>query len=176
MQQQNELGREPGQVVLGAAGPAPALGSGREVLPSLEEVAAAPKPMWKHPAFIVSMILTTLALIAAAVFVILSIMNPGAGEVSRATIDTTSGNAHLTWQASGPVELYVVTNDQAYDITQLVSDENEAWIPSALDLYSRSSCFVVRPADDGTQEVSIDGATLVEQRAAAVCMGDEAAE
>lgn len=169
MRQQKELGREAGQQVLAAAGPAPALGMGREVLPSLEEAADAPRPMWRHPAFIVSAILTILALAAAAAFAILGIFG-GKGEVSRAAIETSSGNVHLTWQASGPVSLYVVTNGQAQDLTQLISGENEAWVPSALNLYTQASCFVVRPASDKPAKVTLDGGELAKQHAASVCV------
>lgn len=172
MRQQRELGRDGGQPVLTVSGAASALGTGREVLPSLEGIGDKPRPMWKHPAFIVSMILTFLALTAAAVFIILSILNPGTGEVKSAAITESTGNVQITWKGNGPVELYVVTNDQALDITQLITGEREAWVPAALNLYTQSSCFVVRPASDKGEEVSIDGATLAKQNAAAVCIGD----
>lgn len=172
VRQQQELGHAPGQPVLSATGPAPVLGSGREVLPSLEEVASAPRPMWKHPAFIVSMILTIVALLAAAALIILSVINPGSGEVTKASINESGGNVQLSWKANGPVELFVVTNEQALDITQLVSGDKEAWVPAALGLYTKSSCFVVRPAGGSHEQVSIDGAVLAKQKAASVCMGD----
>lgn len=176
MQQQKELGRDAGQQTLAAAGPAPALGRGREVLPSLEEVGDAPRPMWKHPAFVVSAILTILALAAAGVFAGIALFGPGRGTVSSAAVEVTNGNAHVTWQASGPVEFYVVTNGRAQDLTQLITAENEAWIPSALSLYTQASCFVIRPASDKPAEVSLDGATLAKQRAASACVSGGASQ
>lgn len=170
VREQQELGREPGQPTLLAGGPAPALGSGRDVLPAFEQVAEKPRPMWRHPAFIVSAILTILALLAAAAFAVLSIFGPGAGEVKSAAIEVVDGNAHLTWEASGDVELYVVTNGQPLDLTQLIAGKNEAWIPAALNLYTQSSCFVVRPATDEPEDVSLDGSALTSQGASSVCV------
>lgn len=172
MRQQIDLGRDAGQPRLSAGGPAPVLGSGREVLPELESVADAPRPMWRHPAFIVSSILALLALIAAVVLTLISVLGSGGGEVKQLSIDVSSGNAHLSWSASGPVELFSVTNGEALDLTQLISGENEAWVPAALDLYSQSSCFVVRPAGGDVQQVSLDGDVLAEQRAASACVRD----
>lgn len=172
VRRQVELGISPGQPRLAAPGATPELGSGREVLPSLESAAAAPRPMWRHPAFLVSSIL---ALIAAGVLTAFTLFGPGAGSVSDASIDTSSGNAQLRWSATGPVELYSVTGGQALDLTQFVAAENEAWLPAALGLYTRSSCFVIRPAADAPEqraEVSLDGAALTEQGAASVCMGN----
>lgn len=176
MRQQKELGRDAGQQTLAAAGPAPALGRGREVLPSLEEVGDAPRPMWRHPAFIVSTILTVLTLAAAGVFAGFALFGPGKGSVTSAAVEVTNGNAHVTWKASGPVEFYVVTNGQAHDLTQLVSAENEAWIPSALGLYTQASCFVIRPASDKPAEVSLNGDALAKQRAASACVSGGASQ
>lgn len=176
MPQNTRLGYDPGQPQLAAGGPAPALGSGKEVLPVLEEAVAASRPMWRHPAFIVSSILTLLALVATGVFTVLSIVGGGAGKVSDAVISVSDGNAHLTWTSTGSVELYAVTNNSPLDLTQLVAGAGEAWIPAALDLYSPSSCFVIRPADNAGAEVSLDSDTLTAQRAASVCVRDSSAQ
>ncbi len=171
-----QFGNEPGQPRLGAGGAAPALGSGKEVLPALEEAVAIARPMWRHPAFIVASILTLLTLIAAGVLTAISMLGSGSGSVSDASIAVTSGNAHLTWQASGPVELYAVTSSEPLDLTQLVAGDGEAWIPAALGLYNESSCFVIRPASANGDPVALDGDTLAEQRAASVCVRDSSAE
>lgn len=176
MQRQVQLGRSPGQPRLHASGESPKLGRGKEVLPALEKVADAPRPMWRHPAFLVSMILALLALIAAAIFAVAAIFGGGgAGRVSGASIDLASGNVHLSWQAEGAVELYVVTGDQVLDVTQFVIAEDEAWIPAGLGLYRRSSCFVIRPASQEPElreEVLLDSRSLAEQHAASVCVSD----
>lgn len=171
MREQIEMGREPGQPTLLAGGPAPALGTGRDVLPSLEEAAEKPRPMWRHPAFIVSAILTILALLAAAAFAAYALFGPGNGEVKNAAIEMVDGNAHVTWESSDAVELFVVTNGQPVDLTQLVAGENEAWIPAALNLFTKSSCFVVRPESASDEDVSLAGSALQSQRASSVCVG-----
>ncbi|MGO3147309.1 MAG: hypothetical protein ACTIJ6_06495 [Leucobacter sp.] len=73
MRELKEIGREPGQPILVAGGPAPELGSGREALPLLEGVTEQPRPIWRHPAFVVSTIFAILALLTTGVLAVIAL-------------------------------------------------------------------------------------------------------
>ncbi len=171
-----DLGTAPGQPILTAGGEGVAFQAAVTVLPELEEAAARPRTIWRHPAFIVSLVLAGLAVIAAAVMLVLSLVLGGShGAVSDAALSEAGGNLHLTWNSSGAVELYVLTGSSTLDASQLVVGTDEAWIPSALGVYDQSSCFVIRP--QGTSgEVSAAVDALAAQGAASVCVRDAASQ
>lgn len=170
------LGVADGQPTLTASGPAPELSASEDVLPELEEAVEAARPMWKHPAFVVSMILTLLALIAAGVFAALSIFGDGDAKAENAGIALTNDNAHLTWAGSGEMSLYAVSGTDAVDISQLIIADGEAWVPRALGLYDTDTCFVVRPANVGDEPVSLAADALAAQRATSVCASGNTVE
>lgn len=170
------LGVANGQPILTASGPAPELSATEDVLPELEEAVEAARPMWKHPAFIVSMILTTLALLAAGVFAAISIFGGGDARAENAGIALTNDNAHITWAGTGEMSLYAVSGTDAVDISQLIIADGEAWVPRALGLYDADTCFVIRPSSIGHEPVSLAADELASQRATRVCASGNTAE
>lgn len=169
---QTVIGLSTGQPALHARVGARTLGSGASVLPELSEAPARERPWWRHPAFLVSTILTLLALIGAAVWFIISAVTDDSVRVGGLSISIEGGNAHLDW--SGPdaaYTLYAVDADgSATDLTQLVRG-TEAWLPAAGPYYDDTTCFVVRPAGR-TGDVTLDPAALESQRGAASCIAD----
>ncbi|MFD6053894.1 hypothetical protein [Agromyces sp. NPDC060279] len=154
------------------AGGARALGSGSSVLPELAEAPPRTRRWWLHPAFLVSVGLTFLALAGALAWWIVSMATDSSVRVEGLTASVESGNLRLDW--SGPdadYQLFVVDGDGTQsDLSGLVRG-TEAWIPAAAGLADDRSCFVVRPG--GTEgEVSLDAATLSGQRGASVCAAD----
>jgi len=147
-----------------------ALVTSNSVLPELSEAQEKPRPLWRHPAFILSMALTVVAVVVSVVLIILSLTGGGSGTVSGLTVDSGEGNAHLTWSVDrGDVDLYVVTGDEAMDLSQLVRG-SEAWVPSALALYDKTSCFVVRSTEHRSQPVTLDADSLAAQQASSACL------
>lgn len=166
------LGWSEGQTrIEGAAGSKRSLATTSSVLPELSEAQEKPRPLWKHPAFILSMALTIIALVVSGVLIVLSLLGGSGGTVTGLTVDAGEGNAHLSWTVdSGDVDLYVVTGDEATDLTQLVRG-TQAWVPSALGLFDRTSCFVVRSTDQRAQPVTLDADQLAAQNASSACVG-----
>ncbi|WP_350349132.1 hypothetical protein ABIQ69_04120 [Agromyces sp. G08B096] len=169
------VGRAPGQPVLGGHAGARALGNGSTVLPELADAPARERRWWRHPAFLVSSILTILALGAAVTWWIVSALTDDSVRVSGLAATSEGAYLHLDW--GGPdaaYALYAVDADgEAVDLTQLVRG-TEAWIPSALGLYDDATCFVVRPAGESA-EVTLDAQALESQRGAGVCAADAGA-
>lgn len=149
-----------------------ALGSGSSVLPELAEAPPRTRRWWLHPAFLVSMGLTVLALGGALAWAIVSSLSSSSVHVDGLNASIDSGNLWLDW--SGPDADYsvfaVAADGTQTDLTGFVRG-TEAWIPAAAGLYDDRSCFVVRPASEHG-EVSLDAATLDSQRSASVCAAD----
>ncbi|MDR5698429.1 hypothetical protein [Agromyces aerolatus] len=168
------VGRAAGQPELGTHGGSRSLGAASSVLPELAEVPQRERPWWRHPAFLVSMITTVLALLGALAWWIVSIVTDDSVRVDGLSLTIERGNAHLDW--GGPdaaYALYAVDADgSATDLTQLVRG-TEAWVPSATGLYDDATCFVVRPASVDA-EVTLDAASLEGQRGGGVCVADAA--
>ncbi|MFK4728708.1 hypothetical protein ROT00_03385 [Agromyces mediolanus] len=156
------------------AGGARALGSGTSVLPELADAPPRTRRWWLHPAFLVSVGLTFLALAGALAWWIVSMATDSSVRVEGLSASVESGNLRLDW--SGPdadYQLFVVGGDgETADLSGLVRG-TEAWIPAAAGLYDDRSCFVVRPGGIDA-EVSLDAATLSGQRGAGVCAADAA--
>lgn len=174
MSARDVLGAAPGQPYLTAQGPGVALTPGGNAIPELDAAADKPRSLWRHPAFLVSMILTVLALIAAAVLIVLSLLGGGRDSVTDAAIEVSGGNVHLTWSSDAPVDLFVVTGGDVLDVSQLMVGDDEAWVLSALGLYESTSCFVIRPTAVGDDEVVLDADALADQGAASACVRDAA--
>lgn len=175
------LGREPGQTAIAATGAPTAakrpIVATESVIPELDETVAKPRPLWKHPAFIVSIALTVAALVAAGVFLVLWLLSDGPDRVDGVQLEVGQGNAHLTWTgADDPVDLYVVNGGEVLDMSQLVRSGDEAWFPVGLPLakggFDDGTCFVVRPHANADAEVSLDAAALDEQGARSACVAD----
>lgn len=166
------LGAAPGQTRLDSSGGIRPLGTTGSVLPELAEAPERERAWWRHPAFLVSIALTVLALLGAAAWFIVSALTDDSARVSDLSVVDDGGNAHLDW--SGPdadYSLYAMHGDgDGVDLTQRVRG-TEAWIPSAAGLYENDTCFVVRPSSV-TGEVSLDAATLDAQRGQSVCIAD----
>ncbi len=144
------------------------------VLPELAEVEQKPRSLWRHPAFVVSMALTTLAIIATAVLLIVNIVGGQAPPVESAEIEAGGGNLHLTWTGASDVDLYAVTGGETLDLSQLIRGGAEAWVPAGLGFYDDSTCFVIRPSVEAEAEtpVSLTADALAEQGAASVCVAE----
>lgn len=167
----------------GAGGAGDLLASGR-VLPELEPEVVTRRRLWRHPAFLVSIITTLLAIIAAVVLLVLGAFSSSPG-ITELTIERTEGNIRVHWaETADPVELFAVggPSGEVIDLSQTVTG-NEAWIPLGALLVDDGTCIVVRPletteAEPASEEpapqrvVSLDGAALEEQRAASACVAD----
>ncbi|MGO3884940.1 MAG: hypothetical protein ACTJHU_01465 [Mycetocola sp.] len=172
----NTLGWEPGQTALysaesGTAEQKRALESGRGVLPELAEATPTQRSIWKHPAFLISIITTALALIAVAVLFILGVLSPANTPVSNLKLNAGDTNAQLSWTGGDePYSLYVINGQgEALDLSAQIRGGTEAWIPVALGLYDADSCFVVRPAAV-TAQPSLVAQTLADQGGQSVCL------
>lgn len=165
------IGGEPGRGHAGAS-TSRELGSGTAVLPEIVETPDRQRPWWRHPAFIVSLVLPLLVLIGAVVFLVVSGLNDDSVKVTNLSIMSEAGNVALAWDGpDAEYALYEVSaGGEATDLTQLVRGTS-AWVFSAADLYDDASCFVVRPASS-TDAVSLDAADLQAQNGAAVCVSD----
>lgn len=149
-----------------------------DVLPELEDAPESRRPLWRHPAFLISIGTTVLALIAFVVFVILGGFSerPVASDLE---IEITENVVRATW--SGPdVPYQVVVLDgpagPELDVSQQVTG-TEVWLPRAAGLIDEGSCIVVRPAAGNEDAaVGLDRGTLDPQGAVAGCVADAAAE
>lgn len=170
--QHTSLGSAPGQTTLPPGVRTRPLGTAGSVLPELADAPARERKWWRHPAFMVSIGLTFVALASAVTWFIISAMNDDSVAVSGLELTIDGGNAHLDW--SGPdaaYSVYAVHGDgEMTDLTQWVRG-TEAWLPAAAGLYENDTCLVVRPTAT-TGEVSLDAATLGSQRAQSACVAD----
>lgn len=173
--QHTSLGSAPGQTSLPPGVRARPLGSTGSVLPELAEAPERERKWYRHPAFIVSISLTFVALAGAVTWFIISALNDDSVTVSGLELSIDGGNAHLDW--SGPdaaYSVYAVHGDgEVTDLTQAVVFGTEAWLPAAAGLYENDTCFVVRPTAI-TGDVSLDAATLGSQRGQSTCVPDAA--
>jgi hypothetical protein len=172
------LGWEPGQPALsagavGATAPVKrGLVSGATVLPEITEAPPAPRKLWKHPAFIVSMITTLIAVGVAVTLIIMTALAEGPPRVTGLDITAGSGGVALSWNGPDvPYDVFVVSDGtDVLDVSQAVRGR-DIWMPRAFGYYDDASCFVVRAASiDG--DVSLAAESLDEQGAASVCMTD----
>ncbi|RWZ53115.1 hypothetical protein ELQ90_04105 [Labedella phragmitis] len=175
------LGWEPGQPALsadtvGAAAPVKrGLVSGATVLPEITEAPPAPRKLWKHPAFIVSMITTLIAVGVAVTLIIMTALAEGPPRVTGLDITAGSGGVALSWNGPDvPYDVFVVSDGtdgtDVLDVSQAVRGR-DIWMPRAFGYYDDASCFVVRASSlDG--DVSLAAEALDEQGAASVCMTD----
>ena len=173
------LGFDTGRSTLQATQPgAPkrSLESGSDVLPELDEAPTRKRSILLHPAFLVSVGLTLLAIVGLVVWLVIGAQNADAAATS-ASVSTTAGNVHVTWDGPDvPYALFVVggPGGEVLDVSQLVTGR-EAWIPRAALLIDDGSCIVVRPAERGADEaVALDQSALDAQGAASACVADSA--
>lgn len=178
------LGFDGARAARPGAGTAGDLRASGRVLPELEPEAAKRRRLWRHPAFLVSIITTLLAVIAAVVLLVLGVFSGSPG-ITELTIERTEGNIRVHWaETADPVELFAVggPSGEVIDLSQTITG-NEAWIPLGALLVDDGTCIVVRPlatteADTASDEpspqlvVSLDSAALEEQGAASACVAD----
>lgn len=146
--------------------------SGATVLPEITEAPPAVRKLWKHPAFIVSMITTILALGVGVTLIVLAAVSGGPPRVSGLDITAGSGGVALSWSGPDtPYDLYVVGGGgEVADISQIVRGR-DAWISRTFQLFDDDSCFVVR-ARSVTGDVSLGADALDAQGAASICVSD----
>lgn len=175
--QRMELGRAPGHPslyssTLPASPVKRELMSGAAVLPELVDAPVAERKLWKHPAFIVSIITTFLAIVTVVVLMLVGVFSGGDPRVSSLELDVGDGNAQLSWSGPNvPYALYAVDgSDEMVDLSQRVRGR-EAWIPVALGLFDRETCFIVRAASV-TEQVSLRADDLDAQGAQSTCVAD----
>ncbi|WP_206448253.1 hypothetical protein [Agrococcus sp. KRD186] len=166
------MGWERGQVSLRVAAERPPLSSSGDVLPELEELRTPPRRWYKHPAFIVSLILTVLAIGAGVAWFVVSVVLAPDVRVTNLQLTIDAGNAHLDWDGpDAPYSVIAVDGSGAQvDLSQLVRG-TESWIYSAGGFYGADTCFVVRPAS-ATGEVRMDAAALEAEGGASACVAD----
>lgn len=170
------LGSVPGQTDLlgtaaGVADGKSTLESGRSVLPELDDADIRRRPLWRHPAMLVSIILTVLMLGAAGAFFVIQKMGHDAVPVTELALTPSDSNVHITWK--GGDELYslysVDGTGTPVDQSVWIRGGKEAWIPATVKAYSAETCFVVRPSSV-TDPVSLNAQTLSEQGAQRSCL------
>lgn len=170
------VGDEPGRTRLRAVDAKPALGRGGWPLPELTARQQRAKRWWLHPAFLVSSILTVLAMGGMAAWMIVGAVTSSAVVVSDIALALDDGNAHVDW--SGPdaaYSLYAVHGDgTATDLSQFVVRSTEAWLPQSAGLFESDTCFVVRSAAYADQPVALDAAALAREGAQSVCVAQAA--
>lgn len=148
-----------------------------DVLPELEDAPERQRPLWRHPAFLISMATTVLALIAFAVFLVLGGLS-GGSTATDLTLEVTDNVVRVDWAGPDvPYQVIVVDGPSGptLDVSQLVTG-TEAWLPRAAAIVDDGSCIVVRPAaGNETAVVKLDRATLDSQGAVSGCVADAAA-
>jgi hypothetical protein len=146
--------------------------SGATVLPEITEAPPAPRKLWKHPAFILSMVTTLIAVGVAVTLIIMAALAEGPPRVTGLDITAGSGGVALSWNGPDvPYDVFVVSDGgDVLDVSQGVRGR-DIWLPRAFDTFDDDSCFVVRAAS-GTGDVTLAAETLDEQGAASVCVTD----
>lgn len=149
-----------------------------DVLPELEDAPEKQRPLWRHPAFLISVGTTILALIAFVVFVIVGGLS-GRATASDLTLEVTDNVVRADWAGPDvPYQVIVVDGPSGptLDVSQLVTG-TEAWLPRAAAIVDDGSCIVVRPAEGNEKaEVKLDRATLDAQGAVSGCVADAPSE
>lgn len=166
------IGTDPGQTRLRADGPKPPLGRGGWPLPELTARQQRPKRWWRHPAFLVSAILTILAMLGMAAWMVVSAMLSSDVVVSDIALTVQDGNAHLDWEGpDAAYSVYAVHGDgTATDLSQFVIESTEVWLPQSTGAFESDTCFVVRAAASADKPVALDAAALAREGAQSVCV------
>ncbi|WP_156761674.1 hypothetical protein [Microbacterium karelineae] len=168
------IGGETGHTRLRTPSAKPPLGPGGWPLPQLTARQQRPRAWWRHPALLVSTILTVLALLGMTAWMIVSSILSSDVVVSDISIELDGGNARVDW--SGPdaaYNLYAVDGDGAVtDLTQFVLASTDAWLPSATGTWTDTTCFVVRSAEHVELPVTLGAAELAAQGAQSTCIAD----
>lgn len=161
-----------------APGPIRSLQTSGSVLPELEDTPEhRRRPLWRHPAFLISIGTTLLAIIAFVVLLVLGVFASDAS-VTDLELEATDGAVRATWAGPDvPYQVIVVDGPAGdeLDVSQLVTG-SEIWLPRAAAIIDDASCIVVRPAEGNEEaEISLARSTLEAQGAAAECVSDAAA-
>ncbi len=178
------LGWTPGQPILyhtwGVPSPTPktVIASRSNALPELTLEDDEKRGIWRQPAFLVSIILTFLAAIAFGVIFVINATSSDKVVVTDLKMQSGTGNIVLTWSGPNvPYSLYVVDGSAVpTDLSDLVTGR-EAWIPRSANLYTESSCFVVRAANlSPDKPVTTQADTLEDQGGQTICLGADDAK
>lgn len=171
------VGWEAGRASLATTpGPMRPLETSADILPELNEAVEKPRPLWRHPASLVSIGTTLVALTALGAFLVIGMLNPAAA-ASGLTLTVGSDNVRATWAGPDvPYQLLVVggPGGEVVDVSQLITGE-EAWIPVSAGLIDDRSCVVVRPASATEEPVTLDADAVAAQGASSACVADAAA-
>lgn len=145
---------------------------GSSVLPELQEAETKIRAWWKHPAFLVSMILSILALLAMAALMIIPLFLSDDVVVTSIEAEQNENALHLSWD--GPDAQYavfaVLGDGEVLDVSQAVRG-TDVWFPNSLEFVDDETCFVVRDAELDA-EVSLNADVLQEQGAQSICVAD----
>ncbi|WP_221584803.1 hypothetical protein [Microbacterium sp. G2-8] len=166
------VGAEFGHTSLHASGPKPPLGPGGWPLPVLTAKQQRPRSWWRHPALIVSSILTILAILGMTAWMIVSAVLSSDVVVGEISLTIEDGQAHVDWD--GPpasYDLYGVSGDGSVtDLSQFVMGGTDAWLPSATATWDDATCFVVRGSEHADVPVSLSADDLAAQGAQSTCV------
>ncbi|WP_144711514.1 hypothetical protein [Curtobacterium pusillum] len=174
------LGWTPGQPALyeqwgvPATTPKRAMGADIGVLPELERTETTRRPLWKHPAFLVSAALALVAVAVATVMVVRAVTAEGPPTPTDLAVQAGSGNVRLSWSGPDVAWSVFVVEDGAkpVDVTRQVRG-TELWLPASGGSYDDDSCFVVRAtAANQGKAVPTDAGERDAQGAEQVCLGD----
>lgn len=147
-----------------------------DILPDLEESAATRRPLWRHPAFLVSVGLALLAVAGMAVLLALGVFG-SASAASDLRITRTDSAVHAVWSGPDePYDVFVVGGPQGdvLDVSQLATGR-EVWLPLHARLIDDDACLLVRPAGrNAGAEVGTTVPELEAQGAVRACVADAA--
>ncbi|GIG54903.1 hypothetical protein [Demequina activiva] len=152
------------------------LESPRRVLPEVEEAQSAGRRWFRHPAFIVSIVTTVLAIVAMVVLLVLDPFgdDDAAAAVDGLTITTGDGSVSLAWSgAADGAALYAYDpGDEApADLSQLVQGQT-AWIPLSAGLYTPRTCFAVMPVSEPPAPVPTAASGAEDAGGSMICVSD----
>ncbi|WP_404443644.1 hypothetical protein LG315_10135 [Microbacterium marinum] len=143
-------------------------------LPELEDAPQRRRPLWRHPASLVSMGTTLVAVIVAVVLLLTGFFTPR-GAASALALEPADNAVRVSWQGPDtPYQLIVVGGPAGdeIDVSQLVTGR-EAWIPRAAGLIDDTSCVLVRPVEDNEDvPVVVDRVGVEAQGGAIACVAD----
>lgn len=147
-----------------------------DILPDLQEAAATRRPLWRHPALLVSVGLTLVAMVVMVVLLVLGVFG-GGSSASALQVSRTDSAVHAVWSGPDePYDVFVIGGPQGdlLDVSQLVTGR-EVWLPLHARLIDDDSCLLVRPAarNEGV-DVGTTVPELEAQGAVRACLPDAA--
>jgi hypothetical protein len=154
------------------------LESRADVLPELEDD-VPPRRITRQPAFIVALAAAVVVVVVVVILVLMQTVFRGPDRVENLQLLDGGDNYILQW--NGPDVPYAVTmtgatGGKTEDVSNLVKNGRQAWIPKSGADVTDDSCFVVRAQRETTQKLPTAKAALAGQGAARVCIADVKAQ